>query len=702
MPSSSFYGPPRPVHASPSKLPARKREPGTPAPVAGPSMAGFKNSFIGEDDVSPAPAGARRARARSSEQMPPPTLLGRRSARSEPGGAGVETPGRKGKGKGVMLDGIEDDDSVMMDESDSMRVGEDWTGEDHHQPSREGDPFDEFDDQLGRDGGRDWHREITAAVLNHTTITHFDSASSIQPSPATTPRGTFSSGRTILSFPGSRFMLTGNTSTAGAFPSFPSTRLSNSTAAAASAPSAPPTPNGPAPTIRGLTSVRFAPATSTAILKEYEEVCCELFVALGRRDGLDDGVGPLVQGLCQSLISLISLFEREAIIGPLIGTLHLLSSLVLVFPQFTACLLPNDSRSGPGALLAVLAKIVRRFGRPTPPPRQPESAAKAKARERSRKAKGLAARASEAAAVAQEERVVLEPAKRVALLFGAVEVLEGLAWRMTDGQEDSLAGFLASADAVATLLDPHQPTALLTSTVRFLSLVGCRPGLFVALASVKFYDAGDVRATAVPLFDRCGTLLVRASPAGQAALDRAVLGFVTTLLTKRDDATAFVSQSPGLIPELLDKLFRDVRTVWESDGLPASDAVLAQLGVVVGRLAAAVRLFYLVFCGPRSELKVSEFLGKSGYAGLYDRFYVAFGTVGFAGVPEWAEGREEGRVLAELRWVAQECCEDVSPEEMEELAGVWEEEDDEEDEDEDEAQEEGGEVDEDGIEVVKL
>jgi hypothetical protein len=38
----------------------------------------------------------------------------------------------------------------------------------------------------------------------------------------------------------------------------------------------------------------------------------------------------------------------------------------------------------------------------------------------------------------------------------------------------SFVPFLEAQDAVATLLDPNQPVPLLTSAVRFLSLLACR------------------------------------------------------------------------------------------------------------------------------------------------------------------------------------------------------------------------------------
>lgn len=160
--------------------------------------------------------------------------------------------------------------------------------------------------------------------------------------------------------------------------------------------------------------------------------------------------------------------------------------------------------------------------------------------------------------------------------------------------------FLEHKEAVATLLDPHQPLAVLTSSIRFLALLACRLTLFRHLVAVKFVDATDVRGSKVPIFDRVGSLLVRNSGKGPLhqvgrpvlspadlktdplppqvfTLDACLISFITILSTKHDDAIVFISSSPSLIPELLEKVFKDTRTVYEHDGKDVSPGTLQLL-----------------------------------------------------------------------------------------------------------------------------
>lgn len=221
------------------------------------------------------------------------------------------------------------------------------------------------------------------------------------------------------------------------------------------------------------------------------------------------------------------LLDTAGIVGPLAALLSLISSLVLLFPQFAGYYLndPLLSRYHTSKLLGLLAKVIKRFGRPAPVVRVVEKSGKGKARDRSRRLRGVVLRpASKPTGVEEEERIELEPAKRSALMFAVVEVLEGLAWGLPERAEDQMGAFLGASDAVATLLDPHQSTALLTGTARFLLMLACRkshlhrpnfradtrgtdPNLFRAIIGVKFYDASDVRAAKVPMLDRIGTLL---------------------------------------------------------------------------------------------------------------------------------------------------------------------------------------------------
>lgn len=103
-----------------------------------------------------------------------------------------------------------------------------------------------------------------------------------------------------------------------------------------------------------------------------------------------------------------------------------------------------------------------------------------------------------------------------------------------------------------------------------------------------------MRGSKVPIFDRVGSLLVRNSSKGPLhqvrrspfllrraeltiptqqqifTLDACLISFITILSTKHDDAILLISHSPSLIPELLEKVFKDTRTAWEHDGKDVS------------------------------------------------------------------------------------------------------------------------------------
>jgi hypothetical protein len=76
---------------------------------------------------------------------------------------------------------------------------------------------------------------------------------------------------------------------------------------------------------------------------------------------------------------------------------------------------------------------------------------------------------------------------------------------------------------------------------------------------------------------------------------------------------------------------------------------------VVARLSATVHLFYYLTCAPTSGLKIGEFLSASSFSGLHDRFNVAFGTLSFATLPDWAEETPEGVTLTQLGCESR-CC----------------------------------------------
>ncbi|KAK4701742.1 hypothetical protein P7C70_g4487, partial [Phenoliferia sp. Uapishka_3] len=409
-------------HITPSQQPA--------ATTQSMALLGFQNSF----DTSATNGSAARRSARA-ETMPPPMT-----------GRGRTTPEKKGfsaKGKGKMLveETVEEEseESMVVDSkgvsgwsgkgagsgADDSRVGEDTE-----------ESVEEEDEWMGlmRDRKSD-AGSVVAALFSHRTFVHFE-VGSINVTPSTSQRAS----ATSLSF-----------------------ARSNSTARYGSAqstgrleiPAVNPPPQTPIPTLHSLISLRLPLGTPLATVTEYEDVCRDLSSTLGQRPSAfhsnntnlfgvhSDSISHLTRGVGSSLESLARILEEAGVIGPLISLLSLLSSLILLFPSFAlhflnvpisaAQILPPQGKRQL-KLLALLARVVRRFGRPTTVVRTGEKAGRGgRPPQRTRRIRGgVGTRPVSAIDKESEERVELEPGKRIPLLSAVVEVLEGLAWRMNE------------------------------------------------------------------------------------------------------------------------------------------------------------------------------------------------------------------------------------------------------------------------------
>ncbi|BGP00653.1 Proteophosphoglycan ppg4 [Rhodotorula toruloides ATCC 204091] len=477
-------------------------------------------------------------------------------------------------------------------------------------------------------------------------------------------------------------------------------------------------------------------------------------LSLGRAyslDGAHPTLEPLVlaYGLASHFASLLQVLEAGTLSGPMTALLKLMAHLAFLFPTFalaccavttTPTVRTNHTATQqvqhshvPVPLLVLLGRIIARYGRPELPSRDsllPRGSGPAgstlttrPAAIRSRKAR--VARTSSAAAAAKadedaQERVQLEKGKRGALLEAVLGVLEGVAWRClavrkgeevelgvgeeTRLAEESFKALLQMPNAVATLLDPNHPLPISLASVRLLASLACRPPLFRSILGIKFYEMADVRSSRIPLVDRLATLLVmpRTDSITASAFDSTILTFASILLSSHDDAIRLFAQSAAFVPELLAKMWRDVRTVWEHDGREVSQGgkQRAMLDRTVARLSHLIHLFYYLSLAPHS-VPIAELLaGPSTLASttsagaaqtpqqayqrqaVNDLFMACFGTVAFAtlggeseeegsaegAIPSWAEqGSEQRRMLVELGYLAQEILEDVSPDELEEI-----------------------------------
>ncbi|GAA6023517.1 hypothetical protein JCM10207_005701 [Rhodosporidiobolus poonsookiae] len=619
---------------------------------------------------------------------------------------------------------------------------------------------------------RDDRAELVAAVFAHTSLAPLDVEPAGQVQPAGTGRASSGAG-TAAGASGTFSVLSARPSATLAQAS---ARPSGRTAAPPVAP--PPQPAGPTPTLHALLNLHFPPQTPGHLVQHYELTCRAVFTLLGRgldhpppASGMLDDL-PLALPLAKHLSTLAALLDAARLVGPLTALLALLASLVFLSPEFAAACVAAEGTLPPPqqdkekdktervALLPLLARIIARYGRPDPPSSSSSSAAGtgggrlgpsgtpflaggggALDRQpfaRSRKARlarpsltGAGSRGG-AEKSATEDRVPLEEAKRVRLVDCAVGVVEGVAWRCVveaEGEagagagervrraEDAFIAFVKTPSAVATLLDPQQSVGLLLAGVRLLALLACRPPLFRPLLGTKFLDAPDTRNSKLPLVDRIATLLVlpRAESVPAHHLSLALLSLSLRLLAKHEDAIMLVAQSASFVPELLGRMWRDARTLWEWDGREVAGAVGEELRRTTHRLSTLLHLLYYLAFSPHTTLTISDLLSPSLPAdaphprqqyqpqAVTDLFMAAVGTVAFAtlgagedgALPSWCleEGWEgERRKLVEMGYLAQELLEDISPLELEEIEvcfGPIDGDVEGEDEDEEEEEEEG-------------
>ncbi|GAA6033013.1 hypothetical protein JCM8097_000098 [Rhodosporidiobolus ruineniae] len=396
----------------------------------------------------------------------------------------------------------------------------------------------------------------------------------------------------------------------------------------------------------------------------------------------------------------------------------------------------KEGKKDRSALLPLLARIIARYGRPDPPAPPPAASAPHTLSGSSRLVPSLRSRrariarpsttsssaggfaATKAGGEDGPPRVQLERGKRERLLESVVGVVEGVAWRVaSEGEkeggrdvrgvkeaEEAFHSFVVSPGVAATLLDPHQPVGILLLSVRLLTLFACRPALFRPLLATKFPDSPDTRHSRLPLVDRIATLLAmpRAESAATHTLDLSLLSLALRLLTKHEDALVLVAESAAFVPELLAKMWRDVRTLWEWDGREVGGVAAEGLKRTTLRLSRLVHLLYYLAHAPHARLPISHLLsGGTGASSstssdphpalhpyqiraVNELFMSALGTLAFATMGGGAAGQEEGegampswameegfeaerKRLVELGYLAQELLEDQSPLELEEV-----------------------------------
>lgn len=317
---------------------------------------------------------------------------------------------------------------------------------------------------------RDWRGEILGALFSHTTFDSLDTSSSLPtPVPTTHLRSTAFFGATA---PHSRsHAFSASTLTARLTHQPTSTRSSTSMSRqnshnsstsflAAVQPEPSPSP-GPVSTFHALTNLRFPPNSSPEHVASYESATRNLFTLLGRR--LDprllvlpqpslqyptqaefdapSSTSQLCSNLSHSFLVLLSVLNDAGLVGAMTALLSLINHLVYLFPVFATSILENSttaddeaSTASRGGMLALVAKMISRYGKPSNPSTLQASNAPEKLQgRRFRQATRISAsRAKRKANRVEEDRVIIEDdKKRDSLVKELTAVVEGLAWSYT-------------------------------------------------------------------------------------------------------------------------------------------------------------------------------------------------------------------------------------------------------------------------------
>ncbi|GAA6005220.1 hypothetical protein JCM11491_002625 [Sporobolomyces phaffii] len=760
-----------------------------------PTFANFHNSFAEspasanrarrtrDDSINPKAGQAGREGEREGSMAPPPFPMtggkSRKSALKPKEATGKERnveERTRGKGKGRA---IPEEDESFFSEGHGGEVSFDETITDARSHAR----YVEEDEENEEDEGgwdwewveedREWTGEILAAVFSHTTFTSIDvsSAHTNLGVPSTQLRSTFFSGSTAPQFRSSAFsaptwISRSSLHSASARSSSSMSRQTSHNSATSTLPSPAPETSasaGPVPTFHALTNLRFPPTASPDHVAAYETATRSLFTLLGRR--LDPRLPlssqpslpypsaadfdpttsalHLCSNLSHSFQALLAILDDAGLLGPIAALLSLINHLIFLFPLFVRSILENtntgdaDDTVGPstkGGLLAIVARLISRYGKPPHPSSLPSSLGieasdkrapqfqSRRSRQAARTAGGRTRKRAMAGGEEEHDRVPLEdPEKRESLLQELVAVLEGVAWRYASGGvertrsgEAQLIGFLRTHNTVSTLLDPKQSTAVLHSTSRTLALLGGLPAFYRELLAIKISGADQQPETILPLFERVATLMnLQREPDELYDLHSALLVLSSSLLTHQSDSLRIITQSPRFIPEgLLKRIYRDVETLWDWDGrsVGGNNEVRSMLRRTTQRLVSCVTLLYYLFFAPHSSLLLSaifenthafreanETSNNSSLAYVQDWSRVALGTLAFTeDVPTWAApdeegflanattgaGRrreigegEEGSRLLDMKYLAQEILEAMAPDEIQDIGdcfGVYE------------------------------
>jgi hypothetical protein len=318
---------------------------------------------------------------------------------------------------------------------------------------------------------------------------------------------------------------------------------------------------------------------------------------------------PVVRIVANSLAQIANILLLDVRLKPLISTLNLLRYLVICLPSFVEHLL--KAVDGPPFLQTICTIIVNVLRPPNTNSKEPD---------------------------------FLDLGKEVFCL------LDAIAYSVPAEYQPQLAVIPQTADVLTMMLSKDQPPSFLEISVRTLSYLSTRAGIFRSLLSFSEDTPEGARDFAkLPQVDRMCALLMDTGRTGFTghSICASVLTTLISLAIAHEDAVLILSESPFFIPSLVKLLANLSTTLWEEDPeLTVSDVRLSE--IVAGIARGMLLLHYVIFRipnGPASLRARLQAAPPRHFNGIGHQFVVALGRLSFAEPPDEVSGSD--RMLLE-------------------------------------------------------
>ncbi|KAH9985577.1 hypothetical protein BJV77DRAFT_1031962 [Russula vinacea] len=307
------------------------------------------------------------------------------------------------------------------------------------------------------------------------------------------------------------------------------------------------------------------------------------------------GYEPVVRIVANSLAQIANILLLDVRLKPLISTLNLLRHLVICLPSFVENLL--KAVDAPPFLQTICAIIVNVLRPPNTNSKEPH---------------------------------FLDLGKEY---------------------QPQLAVIPHTTDVLTMMLSKDQPPFFLENSVRTLSYLSTRAGIFRSLLSFSEDTPESARDFAkLPQVDRMCALLMDTGRTGSAghSICASVLTTLISLAIAHEDAVLILSESPFFIPSLVKLLANLSTTLWEEDPELTVSEVLPLSSIVAGIARGMLLLHYVIFRipnGPASLRARLQAAPPRHFNGIGHQFVVALGRLSFAEPPDEVSGSD--RMLLE-------------------------------------------------------